>query len=169
MKQQNKTAAMLLLGFVGALMLLFGLRRIGMKSQNPQVDLINSLNKQSRMNQILSKVLVYQAYHETGGFKSKVFIENNNPFGMKEATVRPKAQSGTKNGYANYDTLDQACTDLVLWLDYNNFWAELSDYPMNENSYIVNYSAFLKRKGYYEDSQTNYLNGMLNAKNKLQL
>lgn len=46
------------------------------------------------------KVAMCQNLHETGIFKSKVFKENHNPFGMKESSRTFDA--GTKNGHAYY-------------------------------------------------------------------
>lgn len=170
MNKESKTVLVLSLGFVGWLILLYGLRKIGMTSQSHQSELLATLLKQKQVSELMAKVLVYQSYHETGGFKSSLFINNNNPFGMKPAYIRQKDQSGSKNGYANYNTLDQAAHDLILWLDYNHFFTDyLPNFPISEDSFIVNYVDFLKQKRYFEDSQTNYLKGMLNAKNKLQL
>jgi uncharacterized FlgJ-related protein len=45
--------------------------------------------------------IVYaQAQLETGEFKSKIFKENNNIFGMKVARKRPTTNKGEENGHA---------------------------------------------------------------------
>ncbi len=46
------------------------------------------------------EVVLAQAIHETGMFKSKIYRENHNMFGMKESSR--KYDIGTKNGHANY-------------------------------------------------------------------
>lgn len=47
-----------------------------------------------------TRVVLAQWIHETGFMRSKVYLENHNPFGMKESSRH--WDIGTKNGHANY-------------------------------------------------------------------
>ena len=56
--------------------------------------------------------IVYaQAQLETGEFKSKIFKENNNIFGMKVATRRPTTNKGEENGHAYYSNWRESVVD----------------------------------------------------------
>lgn len=51
----------------------------------------------------ISTSLVYaQAWHETGGFQSNIYRENNNLFGMRKAKIRKSPALGERNGSAYY-------------------------------------------------------------------
>lgn len=85
--------------------------------------------------------IVYaQAILETNGFKSKIFNENHNLFGMKMPVSRPTLAVGTANGYNVY----------------NNWRESVIDYALFQTSYARNitneedYYNFLKN--YAEDS-----------------
>lgn len=76
--------------------------------------------KNSSMRELLishnirfSNVVLAQTIHETGYYTSKVFKENNNPFGMKH---NGRGYSlGTKNGHANYKSIEDAIRDYAEW------------------------------------------------------
>jgi hypothetical protein len=60
--------------------------------------------------------IVYaQAILETGNFKSKVFLENNNLFGMKAASKRPSTAISFKNEYAVYEDWQASVIDYALF------------------------------------------------------
>ena len=60
--------------------------------------------------------IVYaQAQLETGEFKSKIFKENNNLFGMKVATRRPTTNKGEDNGHAFYDHWKESVVDYAFY------------------------------------------------------
>lgn len=85
--------------------------------------------------------IVYaQAVVETGRFKSNIFLENNNLFGMKRARIRCNLARGTQRGHAYYE-----------------HWSEsVIDYALYQNAYLYNidteeqYFAYLS-KHYAED------------------
>lgn len=56
-----------------------------------------------------------QSAIETGYWKSKIFNENNNLFGMKMPRVRQHTAIGTKNGHAAYEDWLQSVSDYKLW------------------------------------------------------
>jgi uncharacterized FlgJ-related protein len=60
--------------------------------------------------------IVYaQARLETNGFKSRIFRENNNLFGMKTATRRSSTNKGEQHGHAYYDSWRESVVDFALW------------------------------------------------------
>lgn len=65
---------------------------------------------------ILHPEIVYaQAVLETGNFKSCIFRENNNLFGMKLAKVRPTTAIGYNYGHAAYNNWQESVDDYLLW------------------------------------------------------
>lgn len=92
-----------------------------------------------------------QAGHETGNFTSRIFKENNNCFGMKLALIRKTTATGEKYGHATFSSLKSCIDDFFLY--YNNF-----KYLKTYNS-LEDYVAALKKRGYFEASESEYLNG----------
>lgn len=97
-------------------------------------------------------IVMAQAEIETGNFTSKIFIENSNCFGMKQATRRPTTNKGTENNHAIYDTwresvLDYAmfsakyCGDLKSERDYLDF---LGQYYAEDTNYVAKIKEKLK-------------------------
>lgn len=62
-------------------------------------------------SKISTSVIYAQAVHETGDFKSKIFRENNNLFGMRQAKVRKNYATGTKSGHATFKTHNDSIRD----------------------------------------------------------
>jgi uncharacterized FlgJ-related protein len=76
---------------------------------NKLKDYLNELN-------IKFPDIVYaQARLETSGFKSRIFKENNNLFGMKTATKRSSTNKGEQHGHAYYDNWRESVLDFALW------------------------------------------------------
>jgi flagellum-specific peptidoglycan hydrolase FlgJ len=82
--------------------------------------------------------IVYaQAKLESGNFKSKIFLENHNMFGMKEAVMRLNTAQGTQFEHAYY----------------NNWKACLEDYGYYYSRYL---SGLDTEDEYYEYLSQNY-------------
>jgi len=60
------------------------------------------------------EIIMKQAIHETGHFKSKLFRENNNLFGMKMPQRRETTAVGSKNNYANYNHWTKSTDDYII-------------------------------------------------------
>jgi uncharacterized FlgJ-related protein len=73
--------------------------------------LIEEINK---LNFKFPHIVLAQSILETGYYKSKIFKENNNLFGMKEARVRLNLAKGTQFGHAYYDNWKESITDYAL-------------------------------------------------------
>jgi len=56
-----------------------------------------------------------QSKLETSNWKSSVFIENHNLFGMKEATRRVSTAKGSNKGHAYYDTWRESVYDYAFY------------------------------------------------------
>lgn len=60
--------------------------------------------------------IVYaQSLVETGGFKSTIFRDNHNLFGMKQARVRCNIAQDTKKGHAYYNHWTESVIDYALY------------------------------------------------------
>ncbi len=60
--------------------------------------------------------IVYaQALLESGEFKSHIFKENNNFFGMKQAKQRPTTNKGTENGHAYFANWRDCVVDYAFY------------------------------------------------------
>ena len=68
-----------------------------------------------RLNVHYPHIVMAQAIVETGHYKSAVFKENHNLFGMKEATLRITTAKGTQNGHAYYDSWEQSVYDYAFY------------------------------------------------------
>lgn len=60
-------------------------------------------------------IVLAQAKLETGHFKSKIFNENHNLFGMKEARVRIHTAKGTQYNHAYYDNWMESVYDYAFY------------------------------------------------------
>ena len=60
-------------------------------------------------------IVMAQARVETGHYKSKIFMENNNLFGMKCAAQRCTTHKGPMNGHAKYDSWQESVIDYALY------------------------------------------------------
>lgn len=56
-----------------------------------------------------------QAILESGHFKSNIFLNNNNLFGMRLAKARQTTAIGKRKGYAVYDNWVMSVQDYKLW------------------------------------------------------
>jgi uncharacterized FlgJ-related protein len=64
-------------------------------------------------------IILAQSMQETGNFKSGIFKENNNLFGMKEARMRATLAQGTNRGHAHYNTWQESLYDYAMY--YNAY------------------------------------------------
>lgn len=65
------------------------------------------------------EVVLKQAKIESGNFKSKIFKENNNMFGMKIPFKRANTVQGENLGYAVYNTWQESIIDYALYQTYS--------------------------------------------------
>jgi uncharacterized FlgJ-related protein len=60
-------------------------------------------------------IVMAQSILETGHWKSQVFKENNNLFGMKQATIRINTAKGTNLNHAYYDNWQESVYDYAFY------------------------------------------------------
>jgi hypothetical protein len=98
--------------------------KLNLLSQEEKVLLIESIDRFSDEKLIVMMVdlgikfpyIPYaQSKLETGNWKSSVFIENHNLFGMKQATRRVSTAKGSNKGHAYYDTWRESVYDYAFY------------------------------------------------------
>ncbi len=98
--------------------------------------------------------IVYaQAVQETGSFRSAIFIENNNLFGMKAAKVRATTNRGTNRGHAIYDSWYESVLDYALYqsrylgrLNRDQYFQYLRQNYAEDPNYVNRLKAIIKRQ-----------------------
>ena len=101
--------------------------------------------------------VIAQARHESADFTSKVYRDNNNPFGMKvpgkrgflgtQGTPAP-ASEGKGMYYARYESDTVAFQDFLKYLRAVRFPVGLTT--------VDQYAKALKERGYFGDTLANY-------------
>ena len=61
-------------------------------------------------------IALAQSILETGEYKSKIFKENKNLFGMKQARTRTTLSKGTQHGHAYYKSWSNSVLDYAFWI-----------------------------------------------------
>lgn len=95
------------------------------------------------------RIIYAQMWHETGGFKSKIFLENNNLVGMKKNS-RPY-DIGVNRGHAVYPS---------LWANVKCFFErqiQFKVFPSDIFTYLTN----TQKSGYAEDKK--YIERVVNV------
>lgn len=83
------------------------------------------------------EVVLRQARIESGNFKSRIFLENNNMFGMKMPNKRPNMVSGINRGYAVYNNWKESVIDYALYQVYSGKNLSKENYiKMLNNNYV---------------------------------
>jgi uncharacterized FlgJ-related protein len=78
-------------------------------SEQKLIEKINQLNFK------YPHIILAQAKLESGNFKSTIFLENNNLFGMREAKLRVNLAKGTNRQHAYYDSWQESVYDYALY------------------------------------------------------
>ena len=102
-------------------------------------------SKLNELNVRFVDIAVAQAKLETNSFRSKIFMENHNLFGMKEAKSRANMAKGTQYGHAYYNSWEDSVMDYALWISaYANkcrtkdqMYALLDGYYAEDPNYIA--------------------------------
>jgi hypothetical protein len=189
MNLKKLVLAALALGLLGLLIWWFLLRKIGKPSSplseaetirlkttppklwtsqilNPlapkrDIDIHEFLMLFGQPNEFLSvRMVTAIAMHESAVFTSNIYKSNNNAFGMKFPVRRETTSLRSENGYAYYESVEDSINDFYMWLGWHN--KGIADFPN-----LFELVAFMKEKGYFEDSFENYYNGCLKHFNTL--
>ena len=98
-------------------------------------------------------IILAQSYQETGRYKSTIFRENNNLFGMKEAVLRTNLAQGTNRGHAIYDTWQDSVIDYALYSatylsdikTEGEYFEYLRQNYAEDKSYVTRLKALIKK------------------------
>tara|TARA_B110000285_G_scaffold230116_1_gene296111 strand:+ start:1073 stop:1660 length:588 start_codon:yes stop_codon:yes gene_type:complete len=82
------------------------------EDQFTQGQLVEELK---RLNVRYPYIALAQSILETGYWESRIYQENNNLFGMKQARARATTAKGTQLGHAYYDNWKESVTDYALY------------------------------------------------------
>jgi uncharacterized FlgJ-related protein len=119
-------------------------------TQKALIEKIKSLNFK------FPYIILAQSYQETGNYKSDIFLNGNNLFGMKQARIRATLAQGTSSGHARYSS-----------------WQEsLYDYALFYNTYLLNLKTEGEYYGYlqqYYAEDPNYVERLKNIINNKKL
>lgn len=115
---------------------------------------VHSVLKSVGIPEPAASYALYQAYHETGAFKSPLYTQHNNASGIKFA-----GQAGAvkgNNGYAYFNTLKD-------WANSLRYEISKGSAPIKATT-LEDYVQRLKQNRYFEDSTGNYESGMKRAR-----
>lgn len=128
-------------------------------------DIVFDSFRAAGFNEDLAALLTSQSAFETANWTSKLFLEQNNLNGMKEAKKRKttdidngffSAAAGTfeadKIGYSEYKNINEAAIDTrYYWESFKN--------PETFDS-VAAFVACLKKAGYFEANESAYKTGV---------
>jgi hypothetical protein len=112
----------------------------------------------------LRNYIAAQTIHETstitgGAYSSRLAVEQKNITGMNVPNQRNFVGYKDSGRYMRYDSFFQSIQDLLLWMSYTKFPQSVP----NSKAYVQE----LKKRGYFGDSEANYLRGVNSALRKL--
>lgn len=89
-------------------------------------------------------IAMAQSIVETGHFKSRIFRENNNLFGMKESVRRVSTAKGTQHNHAYYDSWAESVYDYAFYQcrylgsisSESDYYQYLSNYYAEDENYV---------------------------------
>lgn len=120
-----------------------------------QQEIFNTVIEQG-YDTLMAKLIVAQAMHESGNFKSKLFRKGNNAFGMmrtKKDTLAIGSMGAEKrSGYAVYEDVNKSTIAVLQLLERKGCGFKFNS--------AKEYAKWLKSKGYYEDTTTNYVRAL---------
>jgi hypothetical protein len=93
-------------------------------------------------------IVMAQAIIESGNFKSNIFKENNNLFGMKMPEYRKTTAIGTNRGHAVYRNWRESVIDYALWQGKRARYSTTNQYLRRLRSYAAdpNYITKIKKR-----------------------
>lgn len=86
-------------------------------------------------------IVLAQMKLESANYTSKLALENNNYFGMKQPRKRATTSIGEKNGYASYKSWVHSVLDYALW---QKEYAR----KLTENQYLDSLGSYAEDKSY---------------------
>jgi len=121
---------------------------------------------------LLAKIVTAQSQFESGNYKSKVFLTDNNAFGYKYVGQKIATQglaSPAKEGdhYAHYNSVQDSAIELANWLKRRVKEKKLPG--LEAITTPAQYSKLIKAAGYYGASENTYTKGITKIFNSLKI
>lgn len=88
---------------------------INLKEEKESFTKEKLVEELKRLNVKFPHIVLAQSIVETGYWKSDIFNENHNLFGMKEARIRVNTANGTNRGHAYYDDWKESVYDYAFY------------------------------------------------------
>lgn len=123
-------------------------------SRKKMITRINAHCQKLGLTPEATRTIIAQAAHETGNFKSAVFLNANNMFGIRDHKRKIKGRLNTLyNGYSSYSNPENSIDDLIDLCRRRRTIFALEN--------IVEYARLLKVTDYYEADEKEYREGMI--------
>lgn len=98
-------------------------------------------------------IILAQANLESGHFKSNIFLQNHNLFGMKEAKSRSTLAKGTNRGHAYYGDWQDSVVDYALFYSTylydikteGEYYEYLNQYYAEDPTYVQRLRSFVNK------------------------
>lgn len=106
----------------------------------------------------VAKLIVAQAKHESGNFKSRLYLNHSNAFGMmypkKRSTlaINGNARAEGRSGYAVYNNLTESTEDVIIFLKYKGCNFKFKT--------VAQYVTYLKKIHYFTANKKEYQNAL---------
>lgn len=104
----------------------------------------------------MQRNILAQSKLESGDYTNRLARNHNNVFSMRHPGKRPTlslgpyARAEKKNGYASFHSVDSSVVDFMMYMRYCHI----------PDTTVEGYVKILKRKGYFQDNEMKYLEGM---------
>lgn len=124
-------------------------RMVVINENNTEFSSDTLIHMLKQLNVKFPHIVLAQSIVETGHWTSKIFLENHNLFGMKEAYVRVHTARGTQYGHAYYENWEESVYDYAFYqcryLGAIRTEDEYFNYLSNSYAEAPNYIKILKQ------------------------
>jgi len=124
-------------------------RMVVINENNTEFSSDTLIHMLKQLNVKFPHIVLAQSIVETGHWTSKIFLENHNLFGMKEAYVRVHTAKGTQYGHAYYENWEESVYDYAFYqcryLGAIRTEDEYFNYLSNSYAEATNYIKILKK------------------------
>jgi len=117
-------------------------------SEDKLVEYIQQLNFR------FPHIILAQSKLESNYYKSGIFVENHNLFGMKEARIRANISQGTNRGHAYYNDWKESVMDYALYYSTylyqlkteDQYFDYLKQYYAEDPNYVPKLKSLIKKE-----------------------
>jgi uncharacterized FlgJ-related protein len=135
-------------------------------------DIIYNALLGQKIPPLLAKIVTAQSQFESGNYKSKVFLTDNNAFGYKYvgqkiATQGLPSPASEGDHYAHYNSVQDSAIELANWLKRRHKEGKLP--ALETITSPQQYSKLIKAANYYGASESTYTKGITKIFNSLKI